>query len=379
MAMKAMASRLGGALILALLLVAGGLPARGADAGPDEERSRGEAAIRNGLTWLATQQVAEGPEAGSWETGEARYRSAAASLAGLAFLANGHLPGDPVYGPVVERALAFVKPGMGPDGYLGQGDQSGMYIHAICTLFGLSCLGMSTNAAADAGLAEWCRRSVRLIEEAQKVSRRDEARGGWRYTPSTDESDVSVTSWQLLVLHAARQCGYAVDEDGLSAAVRFINGAYREEGTGTVAVAGFVYRPGVSRHPEPGVTGAALFVKSLIERRADERVVKSLAFLERVPPAWGGEAYGGYFYFSSFYMAQGMFQMGDGPWGRFIGPMRRVLVEHQAGDGSWPYPEDDMRQGRLAGPALSTAMAVLILSLDKQYLPMYQRQAGLFR
>jgi hypothetical protein len=365
-----------GAPLLALLLSAGLMAPRGvAAAGEDDERAQGEAAIRSGLKWLAARQTVDGAKAGSWEAGEARYQTAVASLAGLAFLANGYLPGDATYGPVVERAMAFVKPSMEPDGYLGQGDRSGMYIHAICTLFGLSCLGMSPQAATDTELADWCRKSIRVIEEAQKVSRLDYARGGWRYTPTTDESDVSVTSWQLLVLHAARQCGYAVYEEGLYAAIRFINGAYVEQG----GVAGFVYRPGVSQNPEPGVTGAALFVKSLIERHADERVVKSMAFLDRYPPAWGGESYGGYFYFSAFYMTQGMFQMGDEPWQRTIAPMRRLLVEHQAGDGSWPYPPDDLRQGQLAGPALSTAMAVLILSLDKQYLPMYQRQSGLFR
>jgi hypothetical protein len=366
--------------VLAFLLAAGLILPRGtaaADAG--DEQARVELAIGNGLKWLAARQAAEGPEAGSWATDEARYRTAVTSLAGLAFLANGYVPGDTAYGRVVERAMAYVKPTMAPDGYLGQGDRSGMYIHAICTLFGLSTLGMSSRVATDAELAEWCRKSVRVIEEAQKVSRLDFARGGWRYTPSTDESDVSVTSWQVLVLHAARQCGYEVDEDGLDAAMRFINGAYREQEAAQGGLAGFVYRPGVSQDPEPGATGAALFVKSLIERQADRRVLKSLSCMERFPPTWGGEQYRGYFFFSSFYMTQGMFQVGDDAWKRYIIPMRRLLLEHQAGDGSWPYPPDDMRQGQLAGPAYPTAMAVLILSLEKQYLPMYQRQAAMFR
>ena len=370
--------------VLMLLLAAGimfpcGAARAAMAAGEDDERARVESSIRNGLKWLAARQAAEGAEAGSWETGEARYRSAVTSLAGLAFLANGYLPGDATYGRVVERAMAHVKPGMAPDGYLGQGDRSGMYIHAICTLFGLSYLGMSPQGAADAELAEWCRKSLRVIEDAQKVSRQDFAMGGWRYTPQTDESDVSVTSWQLLVLHAARQCGYEISEDGLDAAIRFINRAYVEQGATSGGQAGFVYRPGVSKTPEPGATGAALFVKSLIERRADERVLKSLAFLERYPPAWGGEQYGGYFFFSSFYMTQGMFQVGEESWERYIAPMRRLLLEHQSGDGSWPYPPDDMRQSQLAGPAYPTAMAILILSLEKQYLPMYQRQAAMFR
>ena len=368
--------------VLAVVGVASGWALCGPAVAEEDPRVQAQSAIQGGLKWLAARQVADGPEAGSWEAGEPRYRTAVASLAGLAFLANGHLPGEGPYGRAIERAMAYVKPSMASDGYLGRGDRSGMYIHAICTLFGLSYLGMSREAATDTELADWCRRSLRLIVEAQKVSRLDFARGGWRYTPYTDESDVSVTSWQLLVLHAARQCGYVIEEDGPDAAIRFINSAFVEQ-AGTPAraggAAGFVYRPGVSQDPEPAATGAAIFIKSLLERHADERVVKSLGFLGAYPPSWGGEQYGGYFFFSAFYMTQGMFQIGDAAWEGYMAPMRGILVDHQAGDGSWPYPPDDVRQSQLAGAAYPTAMAVLILSLEKQYLPMYQRQAAMFR
>ena len=83
--------------------------------------------------------------------------------------------------------------------------------------------------------------------------------------------------------------------------------------------------------------------------------------------------------FGAFYMTQGMFQIGDPAWERYFTPLRALLLDHQAGDGSWPFAPDDAHQGRLAGPAYSTAMAVLILSMEKQYLPMYQRQAAMFR
>ncbi|NQT92416.1 MAG: terpene cyclase/mutase family protein [Lentisphaerae bacterium] len=360
----------------ALVIVLTAMTIRAAEEDP---RIRAQAALQSGLKWLAECQVTEGPEAGSWETSEPRYRAAITSFAGLAFLANGHLPGRGEYGVVIQRAMDYVRNSMAPDGYLGQGDQSGMYIHAICTLFGLSYLGMSSEPVSDLELADWCRKSLRVILEAQKVSRAAYAQGGWRYTPHTEESDVSVTSWQLLVLHAARQCGYAIEDDAIDAALRFVNGAFIEQPeTPSGPRAGFVYRPSVSQDPEPAATGAAVFIKSLFERHEDARVGKSLNFLATYPPSWGGEQYGGYFFFSAFYMTQGMFQIGEPVWGPFIDAMRGVLLEHQVGDGSWPYPADDMRQSQLAGPAYPTAMAVLILSLEKQYLPMYQRQKGLF-
>jgi hypothetical protein len=255
-----------------------------------------------------------------------------------------------------------------------------MYIHAVCALFGLSYLGLSPDPAAERDLAAWCRRSLRVIAEAQKVSRPDYARGGWRYTPGSDESDLSVTSWQLLVLHAARQCGFEVEEDTMEDALRFIDGAYVAVTNGPVGpCGGYVYRPGVSRDPEPGVTGAAVFIRSLFERRDDARREAALTYLAGYPPSWGGAQYNGYFFFGAFYMTQGMFQIGDPAWERYFTPLRALLLDHQTGDGSWPFAPEDAHQGRLAGPAYSTAMAVLILSMEKQYLPMYQRQAAMFR
>lgn len=344
-----------------------------------DPRVQAQAAVASGLRWLAAHQVSSGPEAGSWETGEPRYRSAVASFAGLAFLANGHLPGEGEYGQVVEQAMRYVQGTMAADGYLGQGHGAGMYIHAIATLFGLSYLGLAPDAAAERDLAAWCRRSLRVIAEAQKVSRPDYARGGWRYTPSSAESDLSVTSWQLLVLHAARQCGFEVEDGSIEDALRFIDGAYVAVPDGPAGPGGgYVYRPGLSRGPEPGVTGAAVFIKSLFERREDAHQNAALTYLAGYPPAWGGAQYNGYFFFGAFYMTQGMFQIGDPAWNRYYTPLRTLLLEHQAGDGSWPFAPDDALQGQLAGPTYSTAMAVLILSMEKQYLPMYQRQKRLF-
>jgi len=250
-----------------------------------------------------------------------------------------------------------------------------MYVHAIATLFGLSCLGMSPQGQADKELAEWCRRSLAVILQAQKVPKRPWEMGGWRYTPYLAESDLSVTSWQLLVLHTAKQCGYDIDPAVIDAALRYVNSAYQ---TAPAGEAGFVYRPGVSKSPEPAVTGVAVFLKALLEEEPDEKARKSMEFLRRFPPSWGGSQYKGYFFFGTFYMAQGMFQAGDEAWGDFSPRIQRILIDRQQVDGSWPLPEDNKFESRQAGPAYPTAMAVLVLSLDKQYLPMYQRQKRLY-
>lgn len=368
-------------VMVALLPCAGLLSAaeEGLDAG------RVQASIDGGLAWLAENQVTEGPLAGSWEA--TRYRSAAASLAGLAMLANGHRPGEGEYGRVIDRAMTYVKGTMTADGYLGAADQQ-MYVHAIATLFGLSYLGTCEEPEAEKELAEWCRQSIALIERAQRVRKSDLDRGGWRYDPGTTASDLSVTSWMLLVLHTARQCGYAVDAKTVDAGLAYVNRAYQErseiirdaEGraVATRERKGYLYRHGTSIEPEKGATGAALFIKSLLEGGLDVRSRTVLPFLTEAPPGWDGEWHNGYFFFAAFYLTQGMFQIGGDDWQAFRGRIGTELVAHQEGDGKWPFPAGNRRQSVAAGSAYSTAMAVLILSLDKQYLPMYQRQSPLF-
>jgi hypothetical protein len=334
--------------------------------------ARVQAAVAGGLKWLADHQVKDGPDAGSWECRQ--YPSAVASFAGLAFLANGHMPGRGKYSNEVTRALNYVKAGMTQDGYLGLQGNS-MYVHAICTLFGLSCLGMSADLKDDQELAEWCRKSLKVITQAQKIPKRNGEQGGWRYSPSTSESDLSVTSWQMLTLHSARQCGYPVDPACLQEGLRYIDSGWKEVGGG---IGGYVYRPGVSKEPEAGMSGSAIFIKSLIEPDADMSKIRE--YLRQFPPAWGGPYYNGYYYFVSFYLSQGMLQQGGSDWESYSAALQKVLLDHQEGDGHWGFPSDNrpIEGDGGVGSTYATAMAVLMLSLEKQYLPMYQRQMRLY-
>lgn len=338
--------------------------------------ARVQAAVAGGLKWLADHQIKEGPDAGSWpQCGD--YPTAVASLSGLALLANGHMPNRGAYSNEVARALVYVKASMTRDGYLGARGNS-MYVHAICTLFGLSCLGTSQDPKDDRELAEWCRRSLKVIVAAQDVRKIEGEQGGWKYDPSDNRSDLSVTSWQMLALHAARQCGYPIDPACLERGLRYMESGRKDIGNG---LSGFLYQPGprgAGKEPEPGVSGAAVFIKSLVDPDAD--IGSACAYLRQFSPAWGGPQYAGYFYFVSFYLAQGMLQQGGEAWAAYSGALQKVLLEHQDGDGHWFFPEDNHRIESDAGvgPAYATAMAVLMLSLEKQYLPLYQRQMKLY-
>ena len=128
------------------------------------------------------------------------------------------------------------------------------------------------------------------------------------------------------------------------------------------------------------MSGAAVFIKSLMEPEADTALLKTCEYLRQFPPAWGGSQYNGYFFFVSFYLAQGMLQQGGEAWTDYNATLQKILLAHQEGDGHWAFPPDNRSnesEGTIGYP-YATAMAVLMLSLEKQYLPMYQRQMRLY-
>ena len=379
--MHSRVSRLLPAVVLAAMLavcgphVQAGEPAAGEGvsapseraAPPDERQIRN--AVQQGLAYLAKTQIKDGPDAGSWPA--VHFRRAGASFAGLAFLANGHRPGVGEYGVVIDRALRYVLKGMDANGFIGEQYESGMYLHAIATMFALSCLGEMDDPQRGAEVADACRKSVALMIKAQKVRKAPEAQGGWRYTPTSAESDVSVSACVLQTLYAARLCGFDVPDEVFSDGLRYINSAYMDhpqEG------AGYLYRPGISLAPDLAVSGIALYIKYLLERQKDEPGEKTFAAIRKYPPLWSGRPYMGYFYIGAFYLMLGNFQIGDSAWDEFFGPLARMLLVNQHEDGHWPLPPDSAPQNLAIGPVYSTAMGVLMLSQSRQYLPIYQRQ-----
>src|SRR4051812_8757291 len=97
--------------------------------------------VDSGLAWLALKQQPDG----SFPTA-ASGQPAVTSLAVMAFLSRGHLPGAGSYGKQLDRAIDFVLAQQQPEGLLfgsstempvtdwNQGAHTANYNHAICGL-----------------------------------------------------------------------------------------------------------------------------------------------------------------------------------------------------------------------------------------------------
>jgi hypothetical protein len=288
------------------------------------------------------------------------------ALAIMAMAAQGHLPSHPSpEGGAMRKALDFVlqPERQTDDGYFGREDGSRMYGHGIVTLMLAEMSGMGADEKQDGKIRVALRKGVDLILRAQKVPKAQGHKGGWRYTPDSGESDMSVTCWQTMALRAAKNAGMEVPKEAIDEAVAYIKGLYEEVPKETDRNAGFGY----SRRGRDLSTTAegllALQTCGEYEGRevlgAAQRLLKS-GF--RNEERW--------LFYTAYYYAQGMYQRG----GKHAQDARRevasLLLPLQARTGAW---EGKHSEERSAGEVYATSLAILSLSVKNHYLPIYQR------
>jgi len=67
-----------------------------------------------------------------------------------------------------------------------------------------------------------------------------------------------------------------------------------------------------------------------------------------------------------------MYQLGGAFWKAWKPISERALLDLQAPDGNWPPPPGTPQEAE-AGPVYTTSLAILALSVEFRYLPIYQR------
>ena len=314
-------------------------------------------AVRRALDYLKGTQQPDG----AWRGESFGPATSITSLAVMAYLASGHVPGAPgPYRETVERGIVFVLDHQRPDGMLvAESSHGPMYCHGISTLMVAEVVGMTPDPA----LAEHCRealtRAVELIVQAQDVPKSDEHRGGWRYQPNSTDSDLSVTAWQVVALRAARSAGCEVPSEAIDRAVDYVRRCAVARG------GGFSYQAGRGGANNPR-TGAGILSMELCGDRESPEAMAGAAYLDEHPPKWGTE----FFFYEVYYCPNGLFQLGDAHFRPYYTALVPILLQHQDPDGSWPPAHG---QDQAGGRNYCTATAVLALAIEYRYLPIYQR------
>lgn len=325
-----------------------------------------DTAIEAALKFLVSNQREDGAIT------DRQYDTTMTALAIMALASTGNTPGTPSeHGEASRKALAFVlrEDRQDKDGYYGNKDGSRMYGHGIVTLMLTEMLGMGANEEQDALLEAHGQRAIDLILSAQKQSKPSQYAGAWRYTPNSNDSDLSVSVWQLMALRSAKNDGLKVPSAAIDQAISYLERSYTSrmdsQGKPIEPTAGFSYLPGNSS-PTFAMTAAGLLAMQVCGQYDAPQVLGAADWLIEHPPKWDER----FFFYGTYYYAQGMHQRGGKHAETAYELVRNLLLEKRQADGSWNAPSGEEAA---AGKVYATAMAVLSLSVKYHYLPIYQR------
>jgi len=325
--------------------------------------------IERGLDLLARSQLNDGSFpggaihdrlGGGWSVG-------VTALAGLALMSGGHQPGRGKYGRVVAKTVDYVASmAGGPNpGFLttAESQQSGrlasqpspIYSHGFGTLFLSEVCGMASGGNRDAKSRAALEQAVAFTVSAQNRE------GGWRYEPQAQFADVSVTVAQMMALRAARNAGLFIRKNVMDNAAKYVKACQLPDG-------GFSYwkGQGYSAFARSAASLVGLYSAGIYEGKEVERGLKYLQqylpgrqfSLREIPPQ--------HYWYGQYYAALAMWTAGDEYWTVWLPAIRdELLAKARGSGGNWTDASH--------GSAYATAMALIILQLPNNYLPILQK------
>ena len=329
---------------------------------------KSEAAVNQGLLWLATHQ----DPAGNWSlnnfhanckgkhancsgAGKVKSDTAATGLALLPFLAAGHTHQQGEYKKVVAAAVKWMVEHQKPDGdLLSAGDAQHMYSHGIAAIALCELYGMTEDPA--------------LKGPAQKaldftIKSQHEPSGGWRYKPN-EQADTSVVGWQMMAIKSAEMAGLSVPQKCMDNVARWLTSVEGNQPVGGQ----FGY---VNRSPNPAMKAeGVLCLQFMGIPRNHPRMLAGADYLLKHLPQPDQKLTSYYWYYGT----QVMYHMQGKYWEAWNERLREQLVKSQltAGQmsGTW-NPTDNWEAS--GGRVYSTALKLLILEVYYRHLPLYEQ------
>jgi len=355
--------------LLGMAVLPGLLPAVG------KAKDKVDIALDRGARYIVNSQEADGTFTDPKARDSARNGYALTALGLMALASIGHQPGDPNReGIAMKRALGFMlrndrrrNRSGGPYEYYGS-DGGRMYGHGIATLCLTEMMGMGVDRDQERLLRKYTTKAVDLILVSQKARKGNPAhRGGWRYDPTSNDSDLSVTVWQLMALRSAKNAGINVPKEAIDMAVRYLKRSYFSprdaRGRPVNLNSGCGYMP--NQPPRYSTTAAGLLSLQVCGEYDAPEVIGSVNWLKRKAVTKREQ----WFYYGTYYYSQGM-QKRKGDTARNSRDItEKLLMPMQSVDGSWSG-NDGMESG--AGRVYCTSLAMLSLSVKYHFLPIYQ-------
>jgi hypothetical protein len=284
------------------------------------------------------------------------------ALVVMSFLSAGHVPGEGPYGTSLELGIRYVMNQQQKNGLFAAPNLGGveMYYHGICTLMLAEVVGMMPGPDAEE-LRKRLQVAIAIVLQAQRNTTNAD-RGGWRYSINGTDSDMSVTGWQFLALRAAKNVGCDIPADRITSALEYVARCHDSKTGGyTYIVNGRVTEPCTG-------VGILCFELSGKDYHNTAENQRAGAYLLKNPI----EARSPHFYYGVYYVSQAMFQLGDESWKKYREFLHGLLLRDLSPNTEGAWGDRNLGDSRY-GMAYSTAMAVLALTVEYRYLPIYQR------
>jgi hypothetical protein len=360
---------------------------------PDEKKLV-DRAVDHALEYLAAHQNSDG----SFQS-PPMARPAITGLCVMAFMSRGHRPGEGQYGSAMEKAIDFI---LGfQDGETGAitpesssescfWTRAAAYTHAICGTALADVYPFTGRYKFRSGTdnlegesarrdSERHERIDRAVRKALSFTHNQQTRpkqvagetGGWRYIEPNqrNDSDLSVTAWNIMFLHSAKKSGFKVPDGWVKSGLRFVHRTFSKKQGGCV----YVLAEPSHRHCTRATVGGGILCLLLGGEPISQPVLDAATWIqqhsfEQFNLSWPpGDRY----FYSAFYCSQAMGLLGGSNFREFYPRLLHVLAENQHTDGSWDPESFTTDTGY--GEVYSTALAVLALSPPYQKLDTYKR------
>ncbi len=346
-----------------------------------------DTSVQRGLAWLISQQKADG----SFETIEVGQPGVTAFCL-MAFLAQGESPVDGQYQQQLSKAIDYIAAQQQPNGLIATSaphgvpiprelnrhlmGQTAVYNHAISALALTEAYGQCDPNQAKKLMPVIEKAIATTLEMQRWGGKRKHDVGGWRYLDVRhvgEDSDLSLTGWQLMFLRSARNAGFDPPEESIIAAVSYVENCFFNQQNRRVH--GYlVNRPTACTR---AMAGAGVLALAHAGKHDSKEALSSGDWIlkhdfsdyNNDTPPYGCKWLRDRYHYGAVLCTQAMFQLGGKYWDQFFPTLVDELLAHQNADGSWP-PE---RRENNYGNCYSTSLSILSLSVPNQMLPIFQR------
>ncbi len=310
-----------------------------------------EKAISQGLRWTARSQSS----LGHWGAG--MYPTAMAALAGTALICSGSTTTQGPYARNIRRTVDYLISKSRSNGLIGDPtlDNRYTYGHGFGMLFLSQVLGEEEDADRRTELVRTLTKAVEFSGQAQTRS------GGWGYVSAKDGNNFdegSTTITQVQGLRGCRNAGVSVPAEVIDKAKKYIYGCKNADG-------GISYSSTNRGSSRPAITAAALAALYNAGAYDAKQVPPMLDYCKKNLYRLGDTVRSfGHWHYTYLYYSQVVYRQGPEEWNPFRDKLYDRISSEQKSDGSW--------MGNIA-PIYVSACNLIMLQLDKAYLPIYQR------